>query len=252
MMGRFANSTIALCLLAVLLSGCATTTPRDQAQISEAAPVCYNKSDCQAKWSAATDWVLKHSRMKINIYSSDLIMTDDPASDSPYLAYLVKRQSTLQPGVYTIEINIWCNDVWGCDSAIKAGRADFNRFVNSAVALNTSNIVQAGKSADFEKPKAGVKAGIIDGKVVVKNVTPGSPAQKAGLKANDVILAFDNIPVTDTAGLANLSQGVQFGTAKQIRIRRGNEIFDLSIKYPTLEEIKSNIPESEVPDAKAK
>jgi hypothetical protein len=214
--------------------------------------MCVNKSDCDAKWSAARDWVLHHSKMKINLYSSDLIMTDDPAPDSPYLGYLVRKQSTLQPGGYTIAVNIWCNDVWGCDSAIKAARADFNRFVNSAIAKDASTSAATAQVANHERPTAGVKAGMVNNKVVVKNVTPGSPAEKAGLKINDVILAFDNIPITDTARLSDLIQRVQFGETKQIRIRRGNKILDLSVQYPTLEEIRSNTPQAEGADTEAK
>jgi hypothetical protein len=251
-MGRFADSTIVLCLLAVFLSGCATTTSKNQARINEAEPECYNKSDCEAKWSAATDWVLHHIKPRIHIYSDELIMTEEPPPDSPLLACIVRKHSTLQPGVYTITADMWCNDILSCDSSIKYARANFNKFVNSVVAKNKPNNVEAAKTENFEKPKAGVKAGIINGKVVVKDVTPGSPAQKAGLKASDVILTFDNIPVKDTASLASMSQDVQFGATKQIRVQRGKEILDLSISYPTIEEMKSNIPQSEISDTKAK
>jgi hypothetical protein len=248
-MGRFAISTIVLCVITVFLSGCATITSQDdQAGISEAGPVCYDKTDCEAKWSAAKDWVLNNTKVKIHIYSDDLIMTDDPPPDSPLLACLIRKQSTIQPGVYTIAIDMWCNNMLRCTPPIKNARADFSRFVNSAVVNNTSNNVAAIKRGDFEKPKAGVRAGLVNDKVIVKDVAPGSPAQKAGLKANDVILTFDNITITDTAVLAGLIQDVQFGATKQIRIRRGNETLDLSIRYPTLEEMKSNVPQNEVPN----
>ena len=50
----------------------------------------------------------------------------------------------------------------------------------------------------------------------------------------------------------NLMQNVQFGDTKQIRIQRGNDILDLSIVYPTLDETKSYAPQSEKVDTKAK
>lgn len=251
-MSRFANSTIMLSLIVVFFGGCATTGYEDEARINEAAPVCYNKSDCEVKWSAAAEWVLNNTKVKIHIYSDELIITDEAPPDSPLLACFIRKQSTGQAGVYTIAADMWCNDLLGCTPSIKHARASFNKFVSSAGTSRTAKNVEPIKPRDSEKPQAGVKAGMIDNKVVVKDVAPGSPAQKAGLKANDVILAFDNVRIKDTADLAGVIQGAQFGDTKKIRIQRGSEVLDLLIEYPTLEEIRSHAQQSEVPDTKVK
>ena len=251
-MGRFANSTIMLSLIVVFFGGCATTGHEDEARTSQAEPVCYNKSDCEAKWSAAAEWVLNNTKVKIHIFSNDVIITDESPPDSPLLACFIRKQSTGQAGVYTIAADMWCNNLLGCTPSIKHARASFNKFVNSAGTNGTAKNVEPIKTKDSEKPQAGVKAGMIDSKVVVKDVVPGSPAQKAGLKVNDVILAFDNVRIKDTADLAGVSQGAQLGDKKKIRIQRGSEVLDLLIEYPTLKEIRSNTPQSEVPDTKAR
>jgi S1-C subfamily serine protease len=60
---------------------------------------------------------------------------------------------------------------------------------------------------------------------VVVAVGPDSPAEKAGLRANDVILAYDGNPVTDTAQLINLVQRTRIGRKVPIRIwRSGSEL----------------------------
>jgi outer membrane protein assembly factor BamE (lipoprotein component of BamABCDE complex) len=78
------------------------------------------------------------------------------------------------------------------------------------------------------KPSAGVH---VNKDMIVTSVKENSPAYKAGLKSSDVILAFDGIPVTDTATLKQLTDGVKIGDRKSIRVQRGSNILDLTIRY---------------------
>lgn len=241
------NMYVSLFLLGFLfvLAGCATNTPKDQALLSGSAPLCFSKLECDIKWSAAKDWVLNNSNMKIQIYSEDLIETYDSPKDSPLLACLIRKQPTPNPGVYAISINVWCNNISGCVPPKEDAILAFNKYVNSAVTHDTSYSLKNPKSGNLQKPKSGFRAGVVNNKITVKTVNSGSPAEVAGLKANDVIIACDNTPVTDMDSFINLMQNVQFGKTKQLRIQRGNDILDLSIVYPTLDEIKSHAPQTE-------
>jgi uncharacterized protein YceK len=235
-----------------VLSGCATITSKDQTLSNETVPLCFSKSECDTKWSAAKEWALNHSNMKLQIDSDDLIETYDSPKDSPFLTFIIRKQPTFNPGVYAISINVWRNNMSGYVSLTDDIILDFNRYVNSAVAHSTSYSVTNLRNGNVQKPQSGFRAGVLNNKIIVKTVNSGSPAQKAGLLPNDIIIACDNVPLTDMYSLINLMQNVQFGDTKQIRIQRGNDILDLSIVYPTLDETNSHAPQAEKVDTKAK
>jgi uncharacterized protein YceK len=248
------NMYISLFVLGALLvlSGCATITPKDQTLLDESVTLCFSKAECDIKWSAAKEWAFNHSNMKPNIYSDDFIEGDDSTKDSRHLAFIIRKQPTANQGVYAISINVWCNNISGCVPPIKDAISDFDKYVNSTVTHDKSYSVKNLKSGDIQKPKSGFRAGVVNNKIIVKTVNSGSPAQKAGLMANDIIIACDNVQLTDMNSFINLMQNVRFGDTKQIRIQRGNDILDLSIVYPTLDETKSYEPQSEKVDTKAK
>jgi len=248
------NMYISLFVLGFLfvLSSCATITSKYQTLLNETVLLCFSKSECDVKWSAAKEWALNHSNMKLQIYSDDLIETYDSPKDSPLLAFLIRKQPTSNPGVYAISINVWCNNMSGCVPSTKDAILDFNKYVTSSVTHGTSYSVKNQRNGNLQKPKSGFRAGVLNNKIIVKTVNSGSPAQMAGLMANDIIIACDNVPLTDMDSFINLMQNVQFGDTKQIRIQRGNDILDLSIVYPTLDETKSYAPQAEKVDTKAK
>jgi serine protease Do len=64
----------------------------------------------------------------------------------------------------------------------------------------------------------------------ISAVTPGSPADKAGLKAMDVILKFDNRDVTGAVELPTLVQSRRPGDEVMMVIRRADETLSLKIK----------------------
>jgi hypothetical protein len=234
-----------------VLSGCATITSKDQTLLNETVPMCFSKSECDVKWSAAKEWALNHSNMKLQSSSDDLIETYDSPKDSPHLAFLIRKHPTSNPQTYAISINVWCGNMLGCVPPTKDAIRDFNKYVNSAVTHGTSYSTNNKGNGNLQKPKSGFRAGVLNNKIIVKTVNNGSPSQKAGLMANDIIIACDNVPLTDMDSFTNLMQNVQFGGTKQIRIQRGNDILDLSIVYPTLDETMSYAPQAEKVDTKA-
>ena len=234
------NTYISLFVLGFLfvLSDCATITSKDKTLLNENVTLCSSKSECDLKWSAAKEWALNHSNMKLQIYSDDLIETYDAPKDSHVMAFIIRKQPTSNPRVYAISIDLWCNNMSGCVPPIKDAISDFKNHVDLTVHNDTSYSAKNVNKETLQKPTSGFRAGVVNNKIIVKTVNSGSPAQKAGLRANDIIIACDNVPLTDMDSFVNLMKNVHFGDIKQIRIQRDNDILDLSIVYPALDETK--------------
>jgi serine protease Do len=65
---------------------------------------------------------------------------------------------------------------------------------------------------------------------IVKSVTADSPAEKAGLKAQDLILKFDGKEVPAGADLSKLVQQQKTGAQVVLEIRRGEETLSLKVQ----------------------
>jgi hypothetical protein len=106
---------------------------------------------------------------------------------------------------------------------------------NDGIQMRMDNNRTAGNTTPVHnnvKESAGVH---VNSNMTVTNVVLNSPAYNAGLKSGDIILAFGGISVNDTASLKKLTDAVTFGDRKIVRVRRGDNILDLTICYPQLE-----------------
>ncbi len=65
---------------------------------------------------------------------------------------------------------------------------------------------------------------------VVLSVTPGSPADKAGLKAMDVIRKFDDKEITSGPMLPKLVQSKKDGDKVTLEVRRGDETLTIKVE----------------------
>lgn len=87
----------------------------------------------------------------------------------------------------------------------------------------------------------GIGVNIINnsGKTIIHSVIEGTPAQKAGLKANDIIIEVDNKQVNgmDLSAVASLVRGPIHSTVK-LKVKRGNYYLTRIIKREEIE-IKS-------------
>ena len=91
---------------------------------------------------------------------------------------------------------------------------------------------------------------MLEGGVVVA-VGPDSPAEKAGLKENDVILSFDDKQIRDTTQLINLVQRTRVGQKVPMRIwRAGSEMtLEATISEAQTETIQMpTIPQGKIRD----
>ena len=93
-----------------------------------------------------------------------------------------------------------------------------------------AELVRAGRSGLPPRPWLGVNTQETEGHVMVTVVTPGSPADKAGLREGDIILSVERQPV---AGVAQFYRRVwsagPAGAAVHLRVLQGQRIREMTI-----------------------
>ncbi len=67
------------------------------------------------------------------------------------------------------------------------------------------------------------------GGVGVVDVTPGSPAERAGLRPTDTILAVDGTPLNDAGDLQRLMVSNAIGRTLHLRVLRGDQVVELGV-----------------------
>jgi serine protease Do len=83
----------------------------------------------------------------------------------------------------------------------------------------------------FGGKKGGPWLGVrVDADFVVKEVTPGSPAEKAGLKLGDILRKFDGKDLTDKMPLNQLLRQTKIGAQVVLEIERGGEALALKME----------------------
>jgi serine protease Do len=135
--------------------------------------------------------------------------------------------------------------------------------VNVAVASQAENIgfaipidlvkdllTRLSQDGSIERPKLGVRYMLVTpkiakeeglpyeyGAIIVKGsrrnqlaVVPGSPADKAGLQENDIILEVNGEKVTEKNPLANLIQSFRFGDVVTLKVWKKGELVEVKVK----------------------
>lgn len=117
--------------------------------------------------------------------------------------------------------------------------------VNTAVVVYNS-IIKTGKMSrgsigiQFRKYDNNAQVlkglGLKEGGVIVESVNGGGPAEKAGLKAEDVIVAFNGKPVRDGDDLVNRVSTSPIGSEQTVTVDRGGKRLDLKVTIGDREE----------------
>ena len=81
---------------------------------------------------------------------------------------------------------------------------------------------------DFDYAYTGLAIYYVDGLIIVEDVMPGSPADKAGIKINDLILGVGSNFTNNIMTYKNMLQSVNENI--KITIRRQNELIQVNIK----------------------
>ena len=101
------------------------------------------------------------------------------------------------------------------DDLVKFGKVNRGRI---GVAIQGVN-KDLAESFGLDKPRG----------ALVSNVEPGSPADKAGLKSGDVVLAVDGKPVDQSVDLSRMVGETKPGTALTLQVRRKRATQDLRV-----------------------
>jgi hypothetical protein len=233
---------VALIYMSLLFSGCERTiSPKQQAAIDESIPVCNGEIECAAKWAAAKSWVLNNAKSEIQLISDDLIETTEPAKNSSSLAARITKEPTRIVGLYKIDAKVWCDSIWGCTPKRADAILDFNHYVNSAVVHDPSDYKNALKKNNYSKPIMGVS--LINEKPIVKTVYSGSPAEKAGIKSQDLLVQIAGKHIHDQLELKNILNEIDFGEEVDVTVMRGDSSYPLILRFPSkneLQEIKKS------------
>lgn len=83
-------------------------------------------------------------------------------------------------------------------------------------------------------PNSPIQIPEINGVLVVR-VVPNSPAANAGLRRGDVIVQIDGQNITKAEQLQSLVEDTSLGQALQIKVRRGNQTQQLSVRTGEME-----------------
>ena len=88
-----------------------------------------------------------------------------------------------------------------------------------------------GRTHDAPRPWLGLFAQVVETKLVVLGVSPGGPAAKAELRRGDIILALDDVPMDDLAGLYRALWALGgAGVEVPLTLAREGDVFDVRLR----------------------
>jgi serine protease Do len=138
-------------------------------------------------------------------------------------------------------------EVVGINTAIATSTGSYQGVgfalpINTAVSVYNS-IIRAGKVSrgsigiQFRNYDPAVLRGLgLDAGVVVASVNPGGPADRAGVKANDVIVAFNRNQIKDGDDLVSRVAATPIGEEALVSVDRDGKRLDLRVKIADRDE----------------
>ena len=145
-------------------------------------------------------------------------------------------------------------EVVGINTAIATQSGGY-QGVGFALPVNTAavvynSIIRSGKmsrgSIGISFLKANSRPELMKGLglsagVIVEKVTPGGPAEKGGMKDEDVIVAFNGKPVKDGDDLVNRVSTTPIGSTATVTVDRGGKKLDLQLTIADREEQRAAV-----------
>ncbi len=126
--------------------------------------------------------------------------------------------------------------VVGVNSQIATnGAGGGNVGVGFAVPANTVREVvpQLTNGQTIERPYLGLTTAAGSAGVEVEAVTPGGPAQRAGLRAGDVVVSVDGDAVSEPGDVADALDGNEPGDSVEVEVERGGSREELDVTLGT-------------------
>ena len=117
----------------------------------------------------------------------------------------------------------------------------FSKPASGHMTLKLGNISASRRRIDGHGAALGIRMDDSrESGVRIVEVASESPAEAAGIKSEDVLIALDDQPVTDTFSLSSAMRTMQPGEQVKLRIRRGPNERDCSVRLASRSKIVSN------------
>ncbi len=104
--------------------------------------------------------------------------------------------------------------------------------VGSTVKQTAADYIWVTKATKMPRhPLIGIRIKPIPegGGLIVEGVMPGSPAESAGIKENDILMAIDDRPVSSVSDIHNVILGPESAPSHLFQIKRGEETLELTV-----------------------
>ncbi|GLY23024.1 trypsin-like peptidase domain-containing protein [Micromonospora sp. NBRC 101691] len=148
----------------------------------------------------------------------------DPQAGGSSISGLLQTDAPINPGNSGGALVNTRGEVIGINTAIAtSGQSSGNIGVGFAIPSNKAKLVaeQLQRGEDVSHPSLGVSVtGAEGGGALVSTVTPGSAAEKAGLRQGDVITKFGDKSIGDSNDLVAAVQAGKVGDRVEIEYRR--------------------------------
>lgn len=176
----------------------------------------------------------------------------DIPGDSTQFQHFLQTDAAINPGNSGGPLLNIRGEVIGINTAI-ASRSGGYQGIGFALPINTAavvynDIIKTGKvtrgsigirfsSADSEQGRSLLKSyGVTEG-AFVQQVAPGGPAEKAGLKAEDVITAINGKPVRTSGDLVNTVTQTPIGQTLDVTAVRNSKRQDFKVVVGDLSQV---------------
>jgi S1-C subfamily serine protease len=122
------------------------------------------------------------------------------------------------------------NKAKALEGTLAAGERVAHPYIGVQMVGITPEIAQENN----ENPNSPFTIPEVNGVLVVK-VLPNTPAQKAGIRAGDVILQANEEKIVDGSQLQALVESVGINESIDVTLQRGDKVLDLKVKTAQLE-----------------
>jgi S1-C subfamily serine protease len=169
--------------------------------------------------------------------TSGVVSAVDRPLESGSSINMIQTDAAINPGNSGGALANINGEVIGVNAEILSESGD-NNGIGFAIPIQTAmaiaNKITSGQS--LAKPAVGVSVQDDpsggDGAYVAK-VTPGGPADKAGVKPGDVIVALDGHDITSAGDFVDQVLGHTPRQTSTVRVVRGGRTIDLTVTYTT-------------------
>jgi len=148
------------------------------------------------------------------------------APDGFQIDHVIQTDAPINPGNSGGPLLDARGRVIGVNTQIATGGSGSgNVGIGFAVPSNTVREVlpELARGGRIERPFMGVTSAPHPSGAEVQGVTPGGPADGAGLRAGDVITGVDGAPVSDPDDLSRLVSGLEPGDEVEVEVTRDGE-----------------------------